>query len=370
MRRAALLAGLVLLLAPAVALAQGPFGIGTPEPSGAAWAGPFAPLFDQIAAWQGEFYAELTDAIGDLKEDGGAIWLLAGVAFLYGIFHAAGPGHGKAVISAYLLASGETLKRGIVIAFAAAFVQALVAIVLVAILAGILNVTASTMTDATDALEIGSYALIVIVGLWLLWARISGRGHHHHQHHAHDDHDHHQGDHHEHAAQPAEREAPHGREACPPALATASYAYAGAVAGGGNAGPHDHDAHEHHAGDHHGHHHAPDPALMAKPLTWRSAWTAIFAVGIRPCSGAVILLVFALAQGLFAAGIAATFVMAVGTAITVSALAALAVLARDYALRLSGGSGRFGVVLRVIEILAAAAVLALGLLLLGGARSR
>jgi len=173
--------GTVLVL-PSIAAAQGgPFGIGTPEPGGAAWAGPFAPLFGQIAVWQTDFYQRLTDSLSEMKENGGAFWLLGGLAFLYGIFHAAGPGpgHGKAVISAYILASGETLKRGVVISFAAAFVQALTAIVVVGLFAAILNVTALQMTEATNLLEIGSYVLIVLVGLWLLWTRLKPSGHSH-----------------------------------------------------------------------------------------------------------------------------------------------------------------------------------------------
>lgn len=394
MRRSAGLTALAIVLAalPVAALAQGPFGIGAPEPSGAAWAGPLAPLFDEIAALQTSFYRQLTDAIGSMREDGSAFWLLAGVSFLYGIFHAAGPGHGKAVITAYLLASGETLKRGVVIAFAAAFVQALVAVALVAVLAGILQVTATSMTDATRALEIGSYLMIVAIGLWLLWTRIRGHGHHHHahahdhaahdgDHHAHD-HASHQHAHHDHvhdddgADQTSNSAAPH------PALNFAAM-HAGPSAIGlavpeaaGRPHHHDHDDHGHsetHDRDHdhegHDHSHAPDPELLRQPLTLRSAWAAIVAVGLRPCSGAIIVLVFALAQGLFAAGIASTFVMAVGTAITVSLLATLAVLARDLALRLTGGGRSVTTILRVIEIAAAAAVLALGLLLLGGALS-
>lgn len=122
--------------------------------------------------------------------------------------------------------------------------------------------------------------------------------------------------------------------------------------------------------EHHGHSHAPDPALLRRPLTLGSAWAAILAVGIRPCSGAIIVLVFAFAQGLYAAGVASTLLMAVGTGLTVSVLATLAVLAKDLAVRLVGeGSGRARVLYRVIEVGAAAAVLLFGLLLLGGALS-
>ena len=65
-----------------------------------------------------------------------------------------------------------------------------------------------------------------------------------------------------------------------------------------------------------------------RPAAGGAAFTAIVAVGLRPCSGAIIVLVFALAQGLFWAGVAATFVMGLGTAITVAVIATLAVGAR------------------------------------------
>jgi len=91
------------------------------------------------------------------------------------------------------------------------------------------------------------------------------------------------------------------------------------------------------------------------------------AVGIRPCSGAILVLVFALAQGLFWAGIAATFVMGLGTAITVAAIAVIAVFAKDLAQRLSGaGEGRGALVMRGVEFGAAGLVLLFGIGLLFG----
>jgi len=109
---------------------------------------------------------------------------------------------------------------------------------------------------------------------------------------------------------------------------------------------------------------------VARPPIVARAWSAILAVGIRPCSGAIIVLVFALSQGLFAAGVAATFVMALGTGVTVAALATLAVTARGAALRLTGSGNSVGAYLsRAIEIGGAAMILLLGLVLLGGALS-
>jgi nickel/cobalt exporter len=98
------------------------------------------------------------------------------------------------------------------------------------------------------------------------------------------------------------------------------------------------------------------------------AWAAVVAVGVRPCSGAIIVLVFALSQGLFAAGIAAAIVMGLGTGLTVAALAALAVSARSVAVRLAGAESPTGVrLVRGLEIVGAACVMLFGLVLLGGA---
>jgi ABC-type nickel/cobalt efflux system permease component RcnA len=90
-------------------------------------------------------------------------------------------------------------------------------------------------------------------------------------------------------------------------------------------------------------------------------------VGIRPCSGAILVLVFALAQGLFWAGVAATFVMGLGTAITVAAIAILAVSAKGVARRLAAGrKGGGALVMRGVEFAAAGLVLLLGAGLLLG----
>lgn len=299
------LPGIVIALALTLAIgsaeAQSPFGIATPDGS-VGFGGPLSPIFSWIAQRQAEFYRILTGALADIKENGWAVWLLLAVSFAYGVFHAAGPGHGKAVISAYVLSSGETVRRGIVISFAAAFVQAASAIAIVLVMSVALRVTAQSMTRATEWIEIVSYLLITIVGAWLLWSKIFGRGHHHHHHHHH----------------------------------------------------------------HSGHAANADPRRRG----WTARWSAIAAVGIRPCSGAIIILVFSLAQGLFVAGIAATLVMAVGTGLTVAVLATLAVSAKGFALSIASKQSSLAAgFLKTIEIAAALAVLLFGLLLLGGALS-
>ena len=106
---------------------------------------------------------------------------------------------------------------------------------------------------------------------------------------------------------------------------------------------------------------------MAGPGGWRRGLSAIVAVGLRPCSGAIIVLVFALAQGLFWAGVASTFVMGIGTAITVAVIATLAVGAKAVAQRFAASQPGYGaVMLRGIEVGAAVVVMAFGVLLLTG----
>jgi ABC-type nickel/cobalt efflux system permease component RcnA len=144
---------------------------------------------------------------------------------------------------------------------------------------------------------------------------------------------------------------------------------------------HDHEHDHAHHGHFHGHgHHNPAVGAacahdhIALPSDERrglsGAVATVLSVGLRPCSGALIVLVFALAQGAFWAGVASTFLMAAGTAITVAALAALTLGARDLALRLTrSDSGRAAGIMLGLELTAALFITALGLALLAGAVS-
>ena len=311
-------------------MAQNPFG--GPRP-------PAEPQVGGIIGWilakQSEFYREMSATIRAAKSDGSAVWTLLGISFAYGIFHAAGPGHGKAVISSYLVANEETARRGIVLSFASALLQALVAVAIVAVFAWLLSSTAKTMCSAEKAIEIASYGLIAAFGARLVWTKGGGfmralqakpepamaMAHQQHDHgHAHHDHDH----------------------------------------------GHDH-GHAHVHDEHCGHSHGPTPDQLAGPGGWRRGLGTIFAVGLRPCSGAILVLVFSLAQGLFWAGIAATFLMGLGTAITVATIAVIAVSAKGLAKRLSAGrEGGGALIMRGIEFGAAGLVLLFGLGLLFG----
>ena len=130
-------------------------------------------------------------------------------------------------------------------------------------------------------------------------------------------------------------------------------------------------AHHHHDHDDHasawGHAHAPEPEELAGPGGWKRGFSAIVAVGLRPCSGAILVLVFALAQGLFWAGVVATFVMALGTAITVATIATIAVGARAWAKRIAETRSGYGILaMRALEAGAAVVIIAFGSLLLTG----
>ena len=105
------------------------------------------------------------------QAEGGAAWALAGLSFAYGVFHALGPGHGKAVISSYVLANRQTARNGALLALLSSLIQALVAIALVAVLALVFDATAAVMNQATRWLELASYALVTLLGVWLVWLK-------------------------------------------------------------------------------------------------------------------------------------------------------------------------------------------------------
>ncbi|MXN47402.1 delayed-early response protein/equilibrative nucleoside transporter [Shinella kummerowiae] len=324
--RALALATLTLAVVATATLAhaQSPLGIGSAEP-GFNTTGTFGSLFGWINAQQQGFYRLMTGALREMRENPWAASTLVGLSFAYGVFHAAGPGHGKAVISSYMLANEVELKRGVLLSFLSSILQGIVAILLVGAAFLFLRGTTVSMTDATRALEIGSYALITLFGAWLLFGKL----------------------------RPAERRA--------------------STLGAQAVEVHDHHHHDH--GHHHhageicstcGHAHAPDPSLLkGERFALREAWSAIVAVGLRPCSGALIVLSFALLNGLYLGGLLAVFAMSIGTAITVSTLATLAVTAKGAAVRFAGNGSAGQRIGTAIEIGGAALVMVLGMLLLG-----
>jgi ABC-type nickel/cobalt efflux system permease component RcnA len=254
-----------------------------------------------IVAMQRELHQGLAKALRAVQSGGDAavLWL-ALLGFLYGVFHAAGPGHGKVVITTYLATQKETLGRGIALAVTASLIQGVVAIAVVFAAALVFAQTARQSQWLADRIELLSFALVAGLGLFLVWR--------------------------------------HGRNL----LRRTPEAACGGCGG------------------HHHHHHAPPP---------RQAFMAgILSIGLRPCSGAVLVLVLAIALDLRLAGVAAVVAMSVGTALTVSGLAALAVLARDQAGRLADrlemGGERVARAVDVVALLGGLLLAAMGIALL------
>ena len=305
----ALVSGFVVLVgyllagtAPPPPKSPHPFGMGLRE----AAPGPSSGLVAWILSLQSSFFNALRAALASLRDGAGGTALLLGIGFGYGVFHAAGPGHGKAVIAAYIVSSERALVRGIAVSALAALIQALVAILVVAIVFLLVGGTAATMSRTVGQVEMAGFALVAALGAWLVWKKAGSLA----------------------------------------VLVSGRTAPAGGIDADCGCGP-------------------VDPAKVDGSL---SAMLAVaVGAGIRPCAGAIIALTLSRAYGIFPLGIAATLAMAFGTAITTSALAALSVYAKRLALRYASGRGR-GTVLAgaAAELLAAAFVLVIGLALVAG----
>ncbi|MCW8357537.1 MULTISPECIES: nickel/cobalt transporter [Marinomonas] len=234
-----------------------------------------------IIAQQATFHRELVSLVRSISKGGSPVllWGLVSTSFFYGVFHAAGPGHGKAVISAYMLASKAPLRRGISLAFLCAGVQAVMAVLVIVVLSQVFSLAGKAM-QISRFFEVASFAAVGLIGVWILVRLLRGQS------------------------------------------------------GCG----HDHSAEDHAHG--HSHSHSDDHACCAHhadeaKTARRSIWAMVAAVGIRPCTGAILVLLFSLSAGIFVWGLVATFAMALGTAITVAALAGVSVFVRDTGFALS-----------------------------------
>ncbi|MCV3765752.1 nickel/cobalt transporter [Rhizobium sp. TRM95796] len=328
-------------LAPSLALASS-LGLGNAEPG----AGPPSEFMMRYLPWlepvvlfinaeQQQFYRALTEALKAMRQDNWQVLWLVGVSFIYGVFHAAGPGHGKAVISSYMIANETELKRGVMISFLSAFVQGAVAILVTGAGFLVLRGTFITMTDVAKWLEVASFAIIMGFGVMLLYRKLKSLT--------------------------AAMTEP-GLAVIPAFSTPHNVSFREGFV-------HDHShgpglkGHAHTAGDVCsvcGHAHAPSvDTVRGDRFSIADAWTAIMAVGLRPCSGALIVLTFSFLNGLYLGGALSVLAMSIGTAITVSILATLAVTAKDAALRYAG-SGVGGKLGHGIELMGAVIIILFG----------
>lgn len=313
-------ASAALLLAPAHA--QAPFGLD----GSVGGAHSVSTLTAWIMQRQQEFFVALRTSLVALRTDPAALWWLTWLSFAYGVFHAAGPGHGKAVISSYILATGVELRRGIALAFLSALVQAFAALVLVCGAWWVLRGSGITMSSASHGLEVASYGLLAGFGCWLLirklamfraysWTRPlfrirSGAT--------------------DHLAFSASSVGRAADRRLPTSIRFTQVPSAPALARQAR--------HlDHHNGCNCGQSHIAHPqALSDSTFGFRSGAAAVLTVGLRPCSGAVVVLSFSLVNGLYAGGALSVLAMAIGTAITVSVIATLTVLGKETVARFAG----------------------------------
>jgi ABC-type nickel/cobalt efflux system permease component RcnA len=284
---------------------------------------------DPVQAWvleqQRQVQNALAGAVRAIKGgQPGAIFGLLSVCFAYGFLHAAGPGHGKLVIGGYGMARRVPFGRLAGVALASSLAQAAVAVGLVYAVVALLGLGRSQAEGLAEEVMAPLGTLMVAgVGLWLVWRGVAGlrsqgaqsSGSHHHHHHAHEDH-------HDHA-------------------------------------PHSHGA----VCDTCGHAHGPTVEEVQHLTGWRDTLALVAGIAMRPCSGALFLLILTWQLGIASAGIIGTFAMGLGTAMVTIGVAAMAVWAREGALASLPGQGaaRF---LPLFEIIAGlvVAVAALSLL--------
>jgi len=295
----------VALVAAVPAFAQNPFAPPPPSsPGGSGAARPPAapgaaveggrvpgflrPITDRIAALQREMNRTMSRELRAVRESGSpkALLAVAGIAFLYGVLHAAGPGHGKLVVSSFFLAQEARIAGGVLAGFAISFLQALTSIVLVGVLAVALGAQGLDVLGRSVWLEAFSYALIVVIGVAIAISAV--RGHHHHDH-----------------------------------------------------------------GEH------------------RTRTGLIVAAGLTPCASALIIMLFALTHGVLMIGVIATLIMAVGMALTVSAVGIATILGRRTVLLALPGSERLRTRVSAGLTATGGALIAIfGTLLLAGAWAR
>ncbi len=260
-------------------------------------------------------HQNLSGALRNIQVGGvGASSTLIALSFFYGVFHAAGPGHGKVVISTYLLSHESQLRRGILLSFAAAIVQGLSAIAIVTSAVWLLDFSMRKTLKMASDFEVVSFALITLVGLLIIGTRLwrlrkslltaTAEGHQ------------------------------HASAACD-------------------------------------HSHGPSAGDLDTELSLRTFIGIILSIGIRPCSGAVIVLLLAYSLDLGVAGLFAVLAMSIGTALTITLLAILSVYLRQFARRvlriLPDSAVASTRVLDVIGLIGGGTIFIFGLLLLNAA---
>lgn len=254
------------------------------------------------AEYQRRIQQTLSGSLRDIKAGSGslALWTLATVCFGYGVVHTLGPGHGKAVVVAYFLDSSRPRAwiEGIFAGAWIAFTHTLAALLLAGALKLFATVGLLGALREVRNVEMVSYLLILAIGIWRLWAGITGRLHEHH----------------------------HG---------------------------HDHGHGHHHDHDHH--HHEPQQRTIA-------GWLLLTAAGVAPCAGALVVILLSIALDVIWAGVVGVIAIAFGMAITLSAIGMASMVAHRLIIGdgRSQEIGRFTTIAASLIVIATAGTLLLG----------
>lgn len=254
------------------------------------------PLHHALQRLQNQWQRDLAAQLLALRRHGNdaTTWLtLSSLGFLYGILHAIGPGHGKAIIATFTLSQPTARRQTLAIAIGGALMQGVSAILWVALAMGLLHLLMPDAVNHSHWLNRANAALIIAIGAYILYRHRLRRRH---------------------------------------------------------------DAHCACGHDHH-HHDTPTTSAL-------SPWAAIIAIGIRPCSGAVISLAAAWSWSLIGAGIAMTLAIACGTALTIATIAMLCYHGRQHlARRLTHDGARLARLTRTLALAGGLILILLGALL-------
>ncbi|APZ03656.1 nickel transporter [Kosakonia cowanii] len=237
------------------------------------------------ALWQREVNIQMSTLLKAVAENptkaGGTLLLFS---FVYGVLHALGPGHGKVVITTWLATHPSKLRPAIGLTLASSLLQGLVAILLVVVVLSLLALPARQLHLSGYWLEKGSYLLVGVLGLLLCWRALKRLR--------------------------QLLQAPKFRAFTP--------------------------HHVHHDNCGCGHQHLPTQSQLQNGGDWRARLVIVLSMGMRPCSGAIMVLLFSKVIGVFAWGVASALAMAAGTSLTISGLALLVHGFRQLAVKLSG----------------------------------
>ncbi|MBU9844147.1 nickel/cobalt transporter [Rahnella ecdela] len=244
--------------------------------------------------WQRELHQELAGLLRQVKENPmQAGMTLAGFSLIYGVIHAIGPGHGKIVITTYLATHPSRLKSSLKLTFASAIVQGLVAILLVSVVLGVLQLSSRQLHQSSFWMERGSFTLVILLGLLLCWRAL--------------------------------KRVWQTINSLRPAQAMKIHSLS-------PLGSEVH-VHDEHCGC--GHQHVPSDQQLQAGGDLRTQIAIVLAMGLRPCSGAIMVLLFSKVIGVYSWGVISAITMAIGTSLTVSLIGVLVFYSRALAVKLS-----------------------------------